>query len=160
TRDGGQHWRPLKGGMPPIAVRDLEIQRRENDLVVGTFGRGIYILDDYSPLRHWTAETLAKPVAILPIKKALLYIAAAPLAGGEKAFQGASFYTAPNPPFGATFTYYLKDALKTKKVLRREQEKTLERDGKDVLYPSWDALKAEDREEAPALVLTIRNPQG
>ena len=105
TRDGGQHWHPLKSGMPPIAVRDLEIQRRESDLVVGTFGRGIYILDDYSPIRHLTPETQAKPAAILPIKKALLYVPAAPLAGGEKAFQGASFYTAPNPPFGATFTY-------------------------------------------------------
>jgi photosystem II stability/assembly factor-like uncharacterized protein len=160
TRDGGRHWRPLKAGMPPIAVRDLEIQRRENDLVVGTFGRGIYILDDYGPLRHLTPEILAKPAAILPIKKALLFVPAAPLAGGEKAFQGASFYTAPNPPFGATFTYYLKDAVKTKKAVRREQEKALQREGKDVSYPSWDALKAEDREESPAVVLTIRNPEG
>ena len=110
TRDGGQHWHPLKNGMPPIAVRDLEIQRRENDLVVGTFGRGIYILDDYTPLRHATPELLGKPAAILPIKKAQLYIPAAPLAGGDKAFQGASFYTAPNPPFGATITYSLKEA--------------------------------------------------
>ena len=96
---------------------------------MGTFGRGIYILDDYSPLRAPDqAETPTKPAAILPIKKALLYIPAAPLAGGEKAYQGASFYTAPNPPFGATITYYLKEALKTKKAARREQEKKLERD--------------------------------
>jgi photosystem II stability/assembly factor-like uncharacterized protein len=160
TRDGGHHWHPLKSGMPPIAVRDLEIQRRENDLVVGTFGRAIYILDDYSPVRHLTPESQAKPAVILPIKKALLYVPAAPLAGGEKAYQGASFYTAPNPPFGATFTYFLKDAFKTKKATRREEEKKLERDGKDVIYPSWDALKAEDREETPGVVLTIRNSAG
>jgi photosystem II stability/assembly factor-like uncharacterized protein len=160
TRDGGKHWQPLKGGMPPIAVRDLEIQRRESDLVVGTFGRGIYILDDYSPLRHLTAGVEAKPSAILPVKKALLFVPAAPLAGGEKAFQGASFYTAPNPPFGATFTYYLKDSLKTKKAARREQEKKLEREGKDVFYPTWDALKTEDREEPPVLILTIKNAAG
>ena len=95
SRDGGQHWQGLKSGMPPIAVRDLEIQRRESDLVVGTFGRGIFILDDYSPLRDLTKPIADKPAAILPIKKALLYIPAAPLAGGEKAYQGASFYTAP-----------------------------------------------------------------
>jgi len=160
TRDGGQHWHALKSGMPAIAVRDLEIQRRESDLVVGTFGRGIYILDDYTPLRHLTPETLARPSAILPIKKALLYVPAAPLAGGEKAYQGASFYTAPNPPFGATFTYYLKDPLKTKKDTRREQEQKLEREGKDVFYPNWDALKIEDREEAPTLILTIRGAAG
>ncbi len=160
TRDGGQHWHALRGGMPPIAVRDLEIQRRESDLVVGTFGRGIYILDDYSPLRHLKTEVLAKASAILPVKKALLYIPAAPLAGGEKAFQGASFYTAPNPPYGATFTYYLKDSLKTRKVARREQEQKLEREGKDVFYPAWDALKIEDREESPTLILTIKNAAG
>ena len=106
------------------------------------------------------SRLLDKPAAILPIKKALLYIPAAPLAGGEKAYQGASFYTAPNPPFGATFTYYLKDALKTKKAARREQEQKLERDGKDVSYPSWDALKAEDREEPAAVILTIKNAAG
>jgi photosystem II stability/assembly factor-like uncharacterized protein len=160
TRDGGQHWRPLKGGMPPIAVRDLEIQRRENDLVVGTFGRGIYILDDYTPLRELTPEMSEKTAVILPIKKALLYVPAAPMAGGEKAYRGANFYTAPNPPFGATFTYYLKEAMKTKKDTRRDQEKKLERDNKDVSYPSWDALKAEDREESPGVILIVRNSEG
>ena len=109
---------------------------------------------------HSSKETLDKKAAILPIKKALLYIPAAPLAGGEKAYQGASFYTAPNPPFGATFTYYLKDSLKTKKAARHEQEQKLEREGKDVPYPAWDALKAEDREEPPVVILTIKNADG
>ena len=160
TLDGGKRWLPLKGGMPTIAVRDLEIQRRENDLVVGTFGRGIYILDDYSPLRTLSAESLAKPATIFPVKAALLYIPAAPMAGGEKAFQGASFYTAPNPPYGATFTYTLKDSLTTRKAVRRETEKAKEREGKDVSYPKWSELKTEDREEAPAVVLTIRDAAG
>ena len=160
TRDGGQHWTALRGGMPPIAVRDLEIQRRESDLVVGTFGRGIYILDDFSPLRQLTPPVLAKPSALLSVKKALLYVPAAPLAGGEKAFQGASFFAAPNPPFGATFTYYLKDSLKTKKAARREQEQKLEREDKDVSYPAWEALKIEDREEGPTLLLTVKNAAG
>ncbi len=160
TRDGGQHWHPLKSGMPTIAVRDLEIQRRESDLVVGSFGRGIFILDDYSPLRDLTRPIAEKPAAILPIKKALLFIPAAPLAGGEKAYQGASFFTAPNPPFGATITYNLKEAIKTKKATRREAEQKLERDNKDVSYPAWDTLKAEDREDAPAVILTIKNEAG
>jgi photosystem II stability/assembly factor-like uncharacterized protein len=160
TRDGGQHWNALKGGIPTIAVRDLEIQRRESDLIVGTFGRGIYILDDYSSLRGLTKENLDKAAVILPIKKAGLYVPARPLAGGEKAFQGASFFTAPNPPFGATITYYLKETIKTRKSSRREQEQRLERDGKDVFYPSWEALKAEDREEPDVLMLTVRNDAG
>jgi photosystem II stability/assembly factor-like uncharacterized protein len=49
--DGGQKWIQLRGGLPTIQVRDLAIQKRENDLVLGTFGRGIYILDNYTPLR-------------------------------------------------------------------------------------------------------------
>ncbi|MFO0911197.1 MAG: glycosyl hydrolase [Isosphaeraceae bacterium] len=160
TLDGGKHWHPLRGGMPPIAVRDLEIQRRENDLVIGTFGRGIYILDDYTPLRSFTKEVLGKPAVFFPIKQAQLFIPAAPLAGGEKAYQGASFFTAPNPPFGATFTYYIKDAIRTKKAARRDRERGLDRDGKDVAYPSWDALRAEELEESPALVLVIRDAEG
>ena len=146
--------------MPTIAVRDLEIQRRESDLVVGTFGRGIFILDDYSSLRNLTKPIAEKPAAVLPVKKALLYIPAAPRAEGGKAYQGASFYTAPNPPFGATITYHLKEALKTKKAARREQEQKLERESRDVFYPGWDTLKTEDREDPPAVILTIRNATG
>jgi photosystem II stability/assembly factor-like uncharacterized protein len=160
TLDGGQHWHPIKGGLPPIAVRDLEIQRRENDLVIGTFGRGIYILDDYTPLRHLGSPDLDKPAMIFPIKKTWLYVPAAPMAGGEKAFQGASFYTAPNPPFGAIFTVHLKDGLKTRQAERRDKERRLDREGRDVPYPSWEDLKAEDREEAAAIWLTIRNADG
>ncbi|MGE3819137.1 MAG: glycosyl hydrolase [Isosphaeraceae bacterium] len=162
TLDGGRKWHPLKGGMPPIAVRDLEIQRRENDLVIGTFGRGIHILDDYTPLRvlAQNKEATDAPATIFPIKTAELYIPAAPMAGGEKAFQGASFHTAPNPPYGATFRFHLKEGLKTREAERKERERKLDRDGKDVPYPSWDDLKAEDREDPPAVALVIRDAEG
>ena len=160
TLDGGTKWIPLQNGLPTIAVRDLEIQRRENDLAVGTFGRGFYILDDYSPLRALSSELLAKDAHLFPIKKTPLFIQPDPLGGSDKAFQGASFFTAPNPPFGASFTYYLKDSLKTKKGDRQTKDRELARQGKDVPYPSWDDLKAEDREEAPSIVLTVRDSTG
>ena len=91
-------------------VRDLNIQKRENDLVVGTFGRGIYILDNYTPLRSIKPETLRQEAAVFPVKDALMYIQSQPLGGRGKSFQGERFYTADNPPFGATVTWYLKDA--------------------------------------------------
>ncbi|MBM4089962.1 MAG: glycosyl hydrolase [Planctomycetes bacterium] len=160
TLDEGKKWIPLKNGLPTIAVRDLEIQRRENDLAVGTFGRGFYILDDYTPLRELSEELLRKQAHVFPVKKGLMYVQANPLGGGEKAFQGSSFYTAPNPPLGATFTYYLKDSLTTRKDQRREKDRALAKDGKDVFYPSWEDLKAEDREEPPAVVLTVRDATG
>jgi photosystem II stability/assembly factor-like uncharacterized protein len=160
TVDEGEKWVQLEGGIPTIIVRDLEIQRRENDLVAATFGRGFYILDDYTPLRHLNEETVFEEAMVFPIKKAWMYIQAGPLGWGEKASQGASFYTAPNPPFGATFTYYLRESLKTKKSLRHKEESKLAKDSSDVFYPTWEALKAEDREEKPAVVLTIRDDQG
>ena len=63
SQDGGQHWLKI-AGVPTIAVRSLAIQRRENDLVMGTFGRGIYILDDYTPLRTTTAQTVVQPATL------------------------------------------------------------------------------------------------
>jgi len=160
TLDDGGKWIRLKGGMPTIQVRDLAIQRRENDLVVGTFGRGIYILDDYSPLRHLSEEMLAQEGLLFPVKDAWMYIQADPLGWGEKASQGDAFFTAPNPPFGAVFTYYLRDPLKTRKQLRREAERELRGLAKPVYYPSWDELRKEDREEPPALVFIVKNEAG
>ena len=64
TIDGGQKWVQLKGGLPVTQMRDLAIQKRENDLVVATFGRGFYVLDDYTPLRNLTKETLEKAIIV------------------------------------------------------------------------------------------------
>ncbi|HSG48746.1 MAG TPA: hypothetical protein VLA43_13080, partial [Longimicrobiales bacterium] len=65
-----------------------------------------------------------------------------------------------NPPFGATFTYWLKDGLRTARAERQERERELQRAGEDTPYPAWDELKAEDREETPRVVLTIRDEEG
>ncbi|HEV2884958.1 MAG TPA: hypothetical protein VGW36_08875, partial [Pyrinomonadaceae bacterium] len=153
--DGGQKWIQLKSGLPTIAVRDLNIQRRENDLVLGTFGRGIYILDNYTPLRLLRPEMLRQDGHLYPVKDAMMYIQTQPLGGRGKVFQGESFYTAENPAFGATFTYYLKDELKTRKARRQEFEKEAEKKGTGVVIPSLTELSAEEEEEAPAVILTI-----
>jgi photosystem II stability/assembly factor-like uncharacterized protein len=160
TVDGGQKWIQLKGGMPTIAVRELEIQRRENDLVLATFGRGFYILDDYTPLRELSESLLGQRAHIFPIKDAWWYVESRPMAGGDKAFQGAGFYTAPNPEYGATFTYYLSESLKTRRADRQAQEREAAEDGLDTPYPSWADLKEEDREEKPAVILTVRDEDG
>src|SRR5207302_1407387 len=123
TIDSGHHWVRLKGGLPTIAVRDMVIQDRESDLVIATFGRGFYILDDLTPLRQIKAESVEQPAALFPVKDALLYIERHPLGGPKKAFEGDAFYTAENPPYGAVFTAFLKDKLKTKKEKRQEAEK-------------------------------------
>ncbi|HEY6246102.1 MAG TPA: hypothetical protein VIX17_19285 [Pyrinomonadaceae bacterium] len=153
--DGGQKWIQLKGGLPTIAVRDLSIQKRENDLVVGTFGRGIYILDNYAPLRSITADALKQESILFPVKDALMYIQSQPLGGRGKSFQGETFYTADNPPFGAAITWYLKDPIKTRKEKRQEAEKDAEKKNAPVGWPTQSELRAEDEEEAPAVIVTI-----
>jgi len=160
TIDGGEHWIQLKGGAPTIPFRDLEIQERETDLVCATFGRGIIILDDYSPIRHISEDMLDRDAHLFPVKDALLYIQNSPLGSREKASQGDAFFTAPNPPFGAVFTYYLKDDLKTRRQSRKKQELRLQKEGKPVYYPTWESLRIEDREDSPAIFLTVKDQEG
>jgi photosystem II stability/assembly factor-like uncharacterized protein len=160
TVDGGQKWVQLKGGLPTIQVRDLSIQKRENDLVVGTFGRGIYVLDNYTSLRQVTAETLRQEAQLFPVKDALLYIQAQPIGLRGKAFQGESYFTAENAPFGTTFNYYLKDELKTKKAKRQDAEKEAAKKNAAVTLPRLADLSAEEEEEAPAIILTITDSSG
>lgn len=155
--DGGKKWVQLKGDMPTIAVRDLQIQQRETDLIVGTFGRGIYILDNFAPLREINADRLQKDAALFSVKDALMYM---PDYSREKSDLGESFYRAKNPDFGATFTYYLKEDIKTKKDQRKESEKEAEKNKKTAPYPSMDQLRAEDEEQAPYLIFTITDDNG
>ncbi|MBI3540436.1 MAG: glycosyl hydrolase, partial [Candidatus Eisenbacteria bacterium] len=160
TVDGGKRWTQLKGGMPTIAIRDIVIQRRENDLVLASFGRGFYILDDYSPLRKLKTADLERATTLFAVPPASIYVQATPLGLREKGSQGDAFYTASNPPIGATFTYYMRDEIKTLKKQRQEKERETAKKGGDVFYPTWDALHAEDREEEPSVVLTVSDDAG
>jgi hypothetical protein len=156
TNTGGERWTQLRGGLPTIQVRDLAIQKREDDLVVATFGRGFYILDDLAPLRALTSPVLQAEAALLPIKRTPLYVPSSP----DPGWQGARFWTADNPPMGAVITYHLRDALRTLRAQRQQAERAAARRGEDVHYPSWDALRAEDVQEDPAIVITVTDPEG
>ncbi|HEV3260725.1 MAG TPA: hypothetical protein VG013_27980, partial [Gemmataceae bacterium] len=160
TIDGGKKWNRLKGGLPTIAVRDLAIQKQMDDLVVGTFGRGIYVLDDYSPLRGLKADLLKQEAVLFPVKDAVLYLPTQQFGLRDKAFLGESFYTAANPPFGATFTYRLKEEIKTKKQMRQKAEKDAAKKEQVAPYPTPEQLRAEAEEEAPAILLTVTDAAG
>lgn len=160
TVDGGERWIELTGGVPNIPFRDLAIQTRENDLVGATFGRGFYILDDYSPLRHVSERSLDQAMDLYPVRDAWWYVPRRTLGYGKKASQGDSFFVAPNPPFGAAFTYYLKEPLETRKEIRTKKEAEIAEDGGDTPTPGWDALREEELEETPAVVLTVRDAEG
>ncbi len=159
SQNGGGSWHKLSK-LPTIAVRDLEIQPRENDLVIGTFGRGVYILDDYTPLRTATTQLNSDQATLFPIKDSWLYIEGDLFDDRKKGSSGSEFYTADNPPLGATFSYHLKNSFKTLKKQRREAEIKIEKDGGDTPYPSWDELRTEDNEEAPTVFVLIQDDKG
>jgi photosystem II stability/assembly factor-like uncharacterized protein len=160
TVDGGKRWLKMTGGLPTISFRDIEIQERENDLVGASFGRGFFVLDDYSPLRLIDEAGLAQPAQLYPVKKALSYIPMRPIDSADKAYLGETFFIAPNPPFGAVLTYYLKDGLKPAAQARRDEEAKLLKEGKAVTFPGWDALRKEENEEKPEIILTVAAEDG
>ncbi|WIO73832.1 glycosyl hydrolase [Porticoccaceae bacterium LTM1] len=162
SQNGGANWSQLKGNFPTIAVRDLEIQRRENDLLVGTFGRGIYVLDDYSPLRTKESALKTSEATLFPVKDTPIYIKNRRWGGysSNKGMMGDNFFVADNPAYGVTFSYYLRDGLETLKSKRQSEEKKLQKDGKDTPYPSWEALYKEASEEAPTVWLQVSDANG
>jgi len=168
SQNGGGNWIQIKGNLPTIAVRDLTIQKRRDDLVVGTFGRGIYILDDLKPLRAMTPAVASAEATLFALRDADLYVERQPLGLPAKAFQGDAYYTAPNPPFGAVFTYYLKDELKSRRKQRAEAESKIEKDAGNepkkemppVPYPTWEQVRTEERELDPAIVLVVSDDDG
>lgn len=155
--DGGAKWTQMRGGLPTIAVRDIAIQKTENDLVLGTFGRGIYVLDNYTPLRSVTRAMVDQASMLFPVDDALMYVRSN---SGFAGSQGASFYTAPNPAYGATFTYFLKESPKTLKQKRQEAERDAERKKTSFKYPSIAELRTESEEEPAAVIFTISDADG
>jgi photosystem II stability/assembly factor-like uncharacterized protein len=155
TKNGGTNWIKLSGKAPNISFRDITIQRRENDLVAASFGRSFYVLDDISPLRDVSAETLGQPAKLFATKDAYWYNQRSLVSS-----QGGAKYAADNPPFGAVFTYYLKDELTTLKGERKKKEKALEKENKDIPFPGFEALEAEGRQEKPQIRLTVKDANG
>ncbi|MEY4603557.1 MAG: hypothetical protein RIT43_849 [Bacteroidota bacterium] len=154
TNDGGKTWTKLSG-LPTIAVYDLDIQKRENDLVAATFGRGFYVLNDYSPLRSLNSQTLGQKAHLFPVKPALLYIPADPLGLEGTGFQGANLWSTPNPEVGATFTLHIKEGIKSLKSIRQEKEKELEKKKENVSYPSIEDLRKEKLESKAKVIFVI-----
>ena len=160
SNNGGKEWIPLKNGLPTIEVMNITIQQRENDLVVSTYGRGVYILDNYSPLRSLSKETLMKDAYIFPIKEAQMFIPADPFGYSGIGFMGASFFATPNPEVGAVINYFIKDEVKSLKDKRREIEKEKQKKGEDVAFPTYEELKKENEQPEAFLLFTFSDEQG
>jgi photosystem II stability/assembly factor-like uncharacterized protein len=157
TVNRGTNWIKLDGGVPTISIRDLELHRRDNDLVGATFGRGIYVLDDYSPLREIGDVAKNGASTLFPVRDAWEYVPYVPMQARGKPTLGSTDYTADNPPFGATFTYYLSEVPLTRHEARQKTEQELRARGANVPFPGWDFLKKEANENAPRVLLLVRD---
>ncbi len=152
--DQGENWHKFSNGLPTIAVRDLAIQKRENDLVLATFGRSFYVLDDYSALRKFSEETFKNEGVIFEPRKALQYN---PVYGGTSSDGGQTYY-ASNPEYGANITYYVKDAPVSIKSKRKKSEKA--KKDSDIPFPGWDALDDEMYEQKNQVILVVKDKNG
>ncbi|MGQ0767364.1 MAG: WD40/YVTN/BNR-like repeat-containing protein [Gemmatimonadota bacterium] len=159
SKNGGQNWMRI-AGVPTIKVAEIAIQKRENDVVLGTFGRGIFILDDYTPLRTLSTSVLADATTLFTPRDALLYVPTQQYGGRGTAFQGEMLWAGDNPPYGAVITYYLRDNLRTLRQQRTDAERAAERAGRPIRYPTADELRAEAEEEPPSIRLTISDESG
>jgi len=153
--DGGKHWNRLNNNLPDIAVRDIALQQRENDLVLATFGRGFYILDDYSPLRQLNEDFLKNKAYLFPVKEALQYVQS-----HKKYGQGDTEFYAPNPPYGAIFTYYLQEAPMSTTEKRRKKEKEQFKKAEKIRQATWEELHDEKLEEKSYLLFSITDKEG
>ena len=154
TVDGGNHWTEVESDAT-ISFRDLVIQTRENDVVAASFGRGFFVLDDYSPLREISEELLSESAHLFTPRTTKLYLERDVVGGA----QGTNQYAADNPPYGATFTYYLRDSSKSLKEARVEREKETD-PNEDIPFPGWDALDAELNEVVDQVHVVVRDVAG
>jgi hypothetical protein len=157
TVNGGQKWIRLKNNLPTIPVRDLVIQERENDLVMATFGRGFYVLDNYAPLRAMTADGFQKDAQIFATRTATIEVPDTSKARGS---QGEQLWTGENPPAGAVITYWIKTTPQSARQRRQEATRAAEARKATPPYPTQAELTAEADEEAPQTFLTITDAAG
>lgn len=156
----GTNWFKLSSGVPTIAFRDVKLHRRDNDLVAASFGRGVYVLDDYTPLRQLAAGPIATEGELFPVRGAWWYVPSQPSQAPGRPEAGTDDFTTDNPPFGALLTWYLSSAPTTAKEAREAREKTLREQNADAPFPGFDRLREEALESGPKVLLQISNAQG
>lgn len=158
--NGGANWHMLSAGAPKIAFRDLKLHRRDDDIVGATFGRGFYILDDYSPLREIASGALEGEGGVMPVRDVWWYIPHATNQAVGRPTLGSTAYAAPNPDFGATFTYYLPVSPQNPSDVRETAERALRERGTDAPFPGYDALREEAGESGARVLLQISDAAG
>ncbi|MGE0590392.1 MAG: WD40/YVTN/BNR-like repeat-containing protein [Cyclobacteriaceae bacterium] len=155
----GVNWMKFSSGVPTIPFRDLELHERDNDIAGASFGRGIYVLDDYSSLREM-GKVVNKKNTLFSVRDAWWYIPNEPMQAKGMPTLGTTSFREPNPSFGALFTYYINEVPQTAKDARASKEKALDSQGANIPFPGWDQLKAESLEDSPKVLILVRDESG
>lgn len=156
----GTNWIKLEAGVPTISFRDLELHQRDSDLVGASFGRGFYVLDDYSILRDLSNVLAEKENTVLAVRDAWSYIPSVPMQAKGMPTLGSTSYVADNPPFGAIIPYYVGHAATNAKSKRKSEEENLNKRKSSILFPGWETLEAEFTEDEPQILLLIKDEAG
>ncbi len=160
SNNGGKSWKKLAAGLPTIAVKDMAIQRRENDLVLATFGRGFYVLDDYSALRNLNDQNLSQAAYIMPVRDALSFEYSYPLGLPKQGFQGNSYYQGENLGHQALITFNIKDKIMSSQEIRKKEDERIAKANQDNTYPTYEQLAKERDEDKVLRYLIIKDEQG
>lgn len=158
--DEGRTWHKLTGNVPTIPFRDLKIHRRDHDLIGASFGRGVYVLDDYTPLRDVARAGKTMASTLFPVRDAWWHV---PFQVGQATGRpelGTDDYATPNPPVGALLTYYLADVPSSAKETRTAEEMALREKGQDVPVPTLERLRSEASETSPRVRVAIADAAG
>lgn len=158
TVNGGTNWHRLDAGAPTIAFRDVQLQRRDDDIVGATFGRGVWILDDYAPLRTLAAGNAGE--GVLPLRNTWWFVPEAINQATGRPTLGSDAWEGANPPHGATFTVHVPDLPETAAESRRDREAELRAAGADVPFPGYEALRGERNESGPRVMVEVSDASG
>jgi photosystem II stability/assembly factor-like uncharacterized protein len=156
----GINWIKLNAGVPTIAFRDIELHQRDHDLVGATFGRGFYVLDDYSVLRDLSRTIKDQANTLFAVRDAWWYVPSVPMQAKGMPGQGTTSFATENPPFGAVFTYYLNHIPETAKATRKQTEKALTEKQANIPFPGWQQLFDESKQQEPQVLLLVSHQNG
>lgn len=157
--NAGKNWIKLSG-LPTISIYDLDIQKREDALVAASFGRGFYVLDNYSPLRELNKNNLSREAYLFDIKESLQYIPSDPYGLRGTGFQGTNLWLAKNPKIASEICLHIKEDYQSLKAKRHAKEKNLEKDNKDVYYPNLSDIRKELLDKDAIVMISITNKDG
>lgn len=155
---GGRWLRAHASNFPTVSVHDLLVHPRENDLIVGTHGRALWILDDAAPLQQWSPEIEASTAHLFPVRPALRFPSQFTRYGlGDKE------YKAPNPESGALITYWLAEAIEKEGEAGEEpagEETAMEEVADEAGPEDEERLKIEILDAAGTVLRTLDEPSG